>query len=215
MTQGDTMHARPAARVVGAAIALGLLLVMALMAPSASAAHTAYATHWAPMRLVQNGAQEGVVTIVPSAVEPGDTVEIDTDVCGLDSTATATSSVFVDPVNLEPIEEDFRLVGVGEIDPQAPAGLHTVTVECAGGAQAQGEVRVVPPGGPETGGGGLAQSGGMDDSLARRGDLAASNRTADAGLPTGQGVALVALLGAGALIGAVVAVRARRRPGPS
>jgi hypothetical protein len=206
------MHVRPAARVVGAAIALGLLLVMAPPAPAAYAAH---ATDAAPARLAQNGAQDDGVTIVPSAVEPGDTVEVDTDACGLDSFATATSSVFVDPINLEPVEEDFRLVGVGEIDREAPSGHHTVTVECAEGAQVQGEVRVVPPGGPDTGGGGLAQTGGLDDSLARRADLAASNRSADAGLPAGQGVALVALLGAGALIGAVVAARARRRPDPS
>lgn len=174
------MHARSAARLAGAAIALGLL----------AAAAPAYA-------------QDELVTIVPSVVEPGGSVEVNTDACGLDNFAVASSSVFESSIDLEPVDEDFRLVGVGKIDREAKSGRHRVTIECAEGATVSSHLRVAPRGGPDTGAGGLATS----DRLA-----AAPPVREGGGLPTGQGVALLAMLGAGALVGLTVAVRAARRP---
>jgi hypothetical protein len=159
-----------------------------------------------------------VITISPNVVEPGDSVEIDTDVCGLDSSATASSPAFESTVDLEPVPDDLRMVGTAKIDQSTEPGQYTVSVECIGGAGAsiKGQLRVVPPGGPNTGGGGLASTGGIGQNLTGTAASGIGGGRGTGGLPRGQGAALLVMLGAGALTGAVAAARARRpRPDPS
>jgi hypothetical protein len=158
-----------------------------------------------------------VITISPDVAEPGDSVDIDTNACGLDSAATASSPAFESTVDLEPDPDDLRMLGTARIDPSAEPGQYTVSVECIGGAGAsiKGQLRVVPLSGPNTGGGGLASTGGIGQNLAGTAAGGIGGVRGTGGLPAGQGAALLAMLGAGALAGAVVTVRARRRPDPS
>ena len=199
------MHGRYAARLAAVAIGLGLIGV------AAPANASVYVTGE-----IVAAAQGPVVTLSPDVAEPGDSVQIDTDGCGLDNFATASSPAFESSVDLKPVEEDFRLIGVAKIDQAADPGQYTVSVECAEGATIEGQLRVVPPSGPNTGGGGLASTVGIGQNLAGT----TANRTGVArgtgGLPAGQGAALVAMLVLGALTGAVAGLQAHRRnPGPS
>ncbi|MCI0686224.1 MAG: hypothetical protein L0Y54_03145 [Sporichthyaceae bacterium] len=211
--RGDIMHVRPTAVAVGAATMALCLLACSSPAEAepASAQTTTQAT-----RSSETGQTDGL-TIIPSVVEPGDTVEIDTDACGLDSFAVAESRAFEDSISLEPVEEDFRLVGVGEIDRRARAGRHRVTVECAEGARVTGQLRVIPRGGPDTGGGGLATTDGLGQQpgAAPTGLAAGSDAGRAAGgsgrVPAGQWAALAALLSVGALVGGWVGLRSQAR----
>lgn len=147
---------------------------------------------------------DGRVVVHPRVLEPGETVEITTEACELDTFAIATSKAFLDPISLEPDDEEFELSGVGEIRKRAKPGRYRVEVECAEGDQARGHFRVVPRGGPDTGGGGTAMQAGLLTGTSR----AAADRT---GLPAGQGAALGVLTAVGLVIGGWVAVGSRRR----
>ena len=216
------MHSCYAARLAGAAIALGLMGFAAVVpaVPAFAALASAAPAFAAPAsaapasagHLVAAASQGPVVTVTPDVAEPGDSVEIDTDGCGLDNFATASSPAFASSIDLKPVEEDFRLVGVAKVDQNADPGQYTVSVECAEGASIEGQLRVVPPGGPNTGGGGLASSGGIGQGVAGTAGGGIGRGPGTGGLPAGQGVALLAMLGLGALTGAVILVRARRRP---
>ena len=205
------MPGRYAVGVAGAAIALGLGGIAAIVyAAPASAAPASAQVRSADQFIA--AAQGPVVTVSPDVAEPGDSVEIDTDGCGLDNFATASSPAFASSIDLKPVEEDFRLVGVAKVDQSAEPGQYTVSVECAEGASIEGQLRVVPPGGPNTGGGGLASTGGIGPGLTGTAGGGIGRGPGTGGLPAGQVVALLAMLGLGALTGAVMVVRARRRP---
>jgi hypothetical protein len=212
---GRAMHSRYAARLASAAIGLGLVGIAASAYAQPAYAQPAYAQ---PAGHLIARAQGPVVSISPDVAEPGDSVEIDTNACGFDSSANASSPAFEASIDLKAVDEATRLVGTAKVDQHTEPGHYTVSVECVqgGGATIEGELRVVPPESPNTGGGGLASTGGIGQDLAGTAANGLGRGPGTGGLPAGQGAALLLMLGAGALTGAVVAARARRRrPDPS
>lgn len=169
------MRVWPAALTTGAVVMLGLMPAAAVAYGDSSGTD-----------------KSGSVDVIPSVLQPGETVEVDTDACGLDTFAVASSKAFESSISLEPIAEEFVLAGVGDIDKHAKPGKYKVKVDCSEGHQAIGHLRVVPRGSPDTGGGWLAGDQRPDPS----------------GAPLGLVIGSAGLAG-GLAVGAFTGVRAR------
>ncbi|WP_299527781.1 hypothetical protein [uncultured Streptomyces sp.] len=120
----------------------------------------------APVALAGQDDGRGTLSVTPSALAPGDDVELRTDACRKGRQATGNSDAFVSEARFAPAEEK-GLVAEARIRSDADAGAYDVWLTCRGGGRATGTLTVVhdvrpsPVAPVKAGGGGTAALAGQ------------------------------------------------------